>query len=684
MSLKEIPVEYIPGIGPARKRDLESLGIHTVEDLLHYYPFRYEDRTLIDAEALADGMRVTVRGVVNGAASVRFKGRRTTLRVPFTTDRNVHLTAVWFNQPYLKEQLFPGRALTITGKYDAKRRSIVVSSHEWNKQAEAVHSGRVVPVYRVRGELTTKQLRSFILHALDAYQAQIIDPIPFSIRQKYKLLDRAEAIRLMHFPKDGNSVKQARRRLIFEEFFLFQCSLQAFRYLHRAENKGIAHPCKGTEVREFLDTLPFELTEAQQRVCKEIIYDLRSPIAMTRLVQGDVGSGKTVIAFLAMYLMKCDQYQSALMVPTEILAEQHYRSALSILDKLGCKGALLTGRLRETQKRDILQKLACGELDYVIGTHALLEENVQFKQLGLVITDEQHRFGVGQRGIFRQKGHNPDVLFMSATPIPRTMAMTLFGDLDVSMIDQMPAGRIPIKTYWFTPDREQECLRLVRKELAKGRQAYIVCPLIEESEHVEDVESARQVYERMIEELAGFEVGLMHGKLTSTDKEQVMESFLAGTIQALVSTTVIEVGVNVPNATVMVIYNAERFGLSTLHQLRGRVGRGEHASYCMLLADPQTQTGRERMRAMVETTDGFVLAEKDLQLRGPGEFFGFRQSGLPEFKIGDIVADVRVMQVARQEVATLLQDPSFWILPEYQGIIEYLKKQQVLESPIQD
>jgi ATP-dependent DNA helicase RecG len=684
MNLSEIPVDHIPGIGPARKRDLAGLGIHTVQDLLEYYPFRYEDRQVVDAGALTDGMRVTVRGVVNGPAGVRWKGNKTTLVVPFMTERNVHLTAVWFNQPYLKEQLVPGRGLTITGKYDAKRRSIVVSGYEWQKAAEPVHSGRVVPVYRVRGELTTKQLRSFIKHALDLHADQIVDPIPYSIRQKYRLLGRPEAIRTMHFPKDGESLKQARRRLVFEEFFLFQCKLQAFRYLHRSEKRGIPHACRGEDVQRFLAALPFALTDAQRRVCKELIYDLRAPVAMTRLLQGDVGSGKTVVAFLAMYLMKCDQYQSAMMVPTEILAEQHYREALKLLEPLDCKIGLLTGGLRESEKRELLQQIASGEVEIVIGTHALLEDPIAFRNLGLVVTDEQHRFGVGQRSLFRQKGHNPDVLFMSATPIPRTMAMTLFGDLDVSTLDQKPEGRIPVKTHWVTPDREPECLRFVRQELAKGRQAYIVCPLIEESEAVEEVEAATTVFARMQEELAGFQVGLMHGKLAGHEKERVMQAFVAGTVQALVTTTVIEVGVNVPNATVMVIYNADRFGLAQLHQLRGRVGRGEHASYCLLIANPQTQTGRERMRAMVETTDGFVLAEKDLQLRGPGEFFGFRQSGLPEFKLGDIVQDVRVMEVARQEVSSLLKDPSFWILPEYRELVDYLKQQQVLQSPIQD
>ncbi|UOF89212.1 ATP-dependent DNA helicase RecG [Fodinisporobacter ferrooxydans] len=684
MRVSELPVTHLAGVGPVRQRDLASLEIFTIEDLLLYYPFRYEDRQLAEPALYTDGARITVRGVVNGMPSLRYRGRKATLVVPVLSDQNVSISAVWFNQPYLKEQMAPGRNITITGKYDARRRSVTVAQHDWHKPSDSIHSGRVVPMYRIRGELTQKILRTLISQALKQYTAQLEDILPFSIRKKYQLMERVDAVRSMHFPKDGQELKQAKRRLIFEEFFLFQCQLQAFRYMHRYENKGIAHPCKGDDVRKFLEHLPFSLTSAQERACKEIIYDMRAKEAMTRLLQGDVGSGKTVIAFLAMHLMKCDGYQSALMVPTEILAEQHVQSAKSLFREFDCNIALLTGSMKESERRKVLAGLMAGDIDIVIGTHALLEERVSFARLGLVITDEQHRFGVGQRAIFRQKGHSPDVLFMSATPIPRTMAMTLFGDLDVSVIDQMPAGRVPIRTHWITQEREDDCIRLMRKELAKGRQAYIVCPLIDESTQLEDVESATLVYERMCEELAGFQVGLMHGKLSGQEKEQVMRSYLANQLQVLVSTTVIEVGVNVPNATVMVIYNAERFGLAQLHQLRGRVGRSNLQSYCILLANPQTQTGRERMRAMVETTNGFVLAEKDLQLRGPGEFFGFRQSGLPEFRLGDLVSDIRIMEVAQKEVAALLRDPGFWLHPEYQGLLQFLKQTNVLMAPLQD
>ena len=366
------------------------------------------------------------------------------------------------------------------------------------------------------------------------------------------------------------------------------------------------------------------------------------------------------------------------MVPTEILAEQHFRAAQELLEPLGCRVGLLVGSQKEKERRAVLAEMESGELDVVIGTHALLEEGVKFRSLSVVITDEQHRFGVEQRSIFRQKGHAPDVLFMSATPIPRTLAMSVFGDLDVSVVDELPAGRQPIQTYWITPDKEERALRLIRSELVKGRQAYIVCPLVEESEKVEGVVNATDLYEMLKDWFAGYEVGLMHGKLKASDKEDVMRRFTKNEIQVLVSTTVIEVGVNVPNSTVMMVYNAERFGLAQLHQLRGRIGRGEHASTCILMSKPDTEAGLERMKAMVATQDGFVLAEKDLHLRGPGEFFGVRQSGIPEFKLGDLLQDAKIMEVARAEVQESLRSPDFWTMPAYQPLVQYLKREKVL------
>jgi ATP-dependent DNA helicase RecG len=498
------------------------------------------------------------------------------------------------------------------------------------------------------------------------------------LRSKYRLIDRRTAIQQIHFPKDGEHLHQARRRLIFEEFFLFQLKLQAFRYIHRHEQPGVAHKVPEDALERFAAVLPFAMTGAQRRVIQEVARDMQSQVPMNRLVQGDVGSGKTLLAFYALYLAFLSGHQGAIMVPTEILAEQHFRAARQILEPLGLNLVLLTGSQREKERREALARLASGEAHAAIGTHALLEEAVTFRSLSVVVTDEQHRFGVEQRSIFRQKGHAPDVLFMSATPIPRTLAMSVFGDLDVSIVDELPAGRQPIQTYWITPDKEERALRFIRNELVKGRQAYVVCPLVEESEKVEGVVNATDLYHLLREWFAGFEVGLLHGKLKAAEKDAIMRDFTAGRLHVLVATTVIEVGVNVPNATVMMVYNAERFGLAQLHQLRGRVGRGEHASACILMSKPDTEAGQERMKAMVSTQDGFVLAEKDLHLRGPGEFFGVRQSGIPEFKIGDLLQDAKIMEVARGEVQALIRDPDFWTLPAYAMLVDFLKQEKVL------
>lgn len=679
MSADTLSVSILPGVGPQRQRTLGLLGIETIADLLTYYPFRYEDRNAKAGRELADGARVTVRVTVDGMPGVKYRGKRaSTTMVPVVTEDVRRLHAVWFNQPYVKDQLKPGRKMTITGKYDAKRRSISVAHHDFVVAGETVHSDRIVPVYEVKADITPKILRNLLAHAVKTYGEQVDELLPMILRQKYKLLDRCPALQQIHFPKDGEHLHQARRRLVFEEFFLFQLKLQAFRWLHRHEQPGVSHPIPEEALATFAERLPFAMTGAQRRVAGEIVRDMQSPVPMNRLVQGDVGSGKTVLAFLALYAAKVCGHQGALMVPTEILAEQHYRAAQELLEPLGCRVGMLVGSQKEKERRQVLAEMESGELDVVIGTHALLEEGVRFRSLSVVITDEQHRFGVEQRSIFRQKGHAPDVLFMSATPIPRTLAMSVFGDLDVSVVDELPAGRQPIQTYWITPDKEERALRFIRGELVKGRQAYIVCPLVEESEKVEGVVNATALYEMLKDWFAGYEVGLMHGKLKAAEKEDVMRRFTKNEIQVLVSTTVIEVGVNVPNSTAMMVYNAERFGLAQLHQLRGRVGRGEHASSCILMSKPDTDAGLERMKAMVATQDGFVLAEKDLHLRGPGEFFGVRQSGIPEFKLGDLLLDAKIMEVARGEVQECLRSADFWTLPAFQPLVQYLKREKVL------
>ncbi|WP_081857294.1 ATP-dependent DNA helicase RecG [Tumebacillus flagellatus] len=679
LDLTATPISVLPGVGPQRLKTLALLGIQTVHDLLEYFPFRYEDRNAQPGRELADGTRVTVRVIVDGMAGVKYKGRRnSTTIVPVVTEDYKRLHAVWFNQPYLKDQLIPGRKLTITGKYDERRRSIAVATHDFVVAGETVHSDRIVPVYNVKADITPKLLRNLLSSALKKYGDDVPERLPQVLRQRYKLIDRRHAMKEIHFPTNGDGLHQARRRLIFEEFFLFQLKLQAFRWLHRHEQPGVEHQIPEDLLEQFCKRLPFAMTGAQRRVAHEVVRDMTQRVPMNRLIQGDVGSGKTILAFLALFIAVASGHQGAILVPTEILAEQHFRAAVDLLEPLGCRIGLLIGSQKDRERRDVLAKIADGEINVVIGTHALLEEGVQFKSLSVVVTDEQHRFGVEQRAIFRQKGHAPDVLFMSATPIPRTLAMSVFGDLDVSIVDELPAGRQPIQTYWVTPDKEERALRFVRNELVKGRQAYIVTPLVEESEKIEGVVNATDLYLMLKEWFAGYEVGLLHGKLRPAEKEEVMRKFTNNEIQVLVSTTVIEVGVNVPNATAMMVYNAERFGLAQLHQLRGRVGRGEHASSCILMSKPDTEAGQERMKAMVATQDGFVLAEKDLHLRGPGEFFGVRQSGIPEFKIGDLLQDAKIMEVARQEVQQLIAAPDFWTLPAFQPLVEFLKSEKVL------
>ncbi|MDB5085554.1 MAG: ATP-dependent helicase RecG, partial [Bacilli bacterium] len=672
-------VTLLPGVGPSRERDLARLGIFTLYELLMYFPFRYEDRTHRAPILLQDGERLTLRAKVSGTPVLRYKGRKSTLSVPFLTEESFPITAVWFNQSFLKEQMLLGRSAYLTGKYDGKRRTLTVSHYELHVE-ETVHAGRMVPIYEVKGDLTPKVFRALISAALKKYVHEFPELLPARITARFKLIPFQEALQAVHLPKSEQDIHQSRRRLIFEEFFLFQLRLQAFRLLHRTEQPGVAHPVRGQDLEQFLRLLPFELTGAQKKAAREVITEMRSPTPMNRLLQGDVGSGKTVIAFLAIYAAYCSQHQSALLVPTEILAEQHAAAAKNMLKPLGMEIALLTGSSTAKERDKIFSGLEEGTIHAVIGTHALLEKGVSFHALSLVITDEQHRFGVSQRGLFRQKGYHPDVLFLSATPIPRTLAMTLFGDMDVTVMDELPAGRKPIETVWLSPDQEVQVIEELRRELAKGRQAYVVAPLIEESDKLEDVTDAESLAVRISDLLAGFRVGLMHGRLRSQDKEELMRQFSSGELQALVATTVIEVGVDVPNATFMVIYNADRFGLAQLHQLRGRVGRGQHASKCFLLAYAKTDSGRERMKAMVSSQNGFVLAEKDLELRGPGEFFGLKQSGLPEFKIGNIVEDAAIMRAARQTAASLVSEDDFWLLPEYRSLVDYLRSQQVLSQ----
>ncbi|MNU75220.1 ATP-dependent DNA helicase RecG [compost metagenome] len=471
--------------------------------------------------------------------------------------------------------------------------------------------------------------------------------------------------------------------MVYEELFLFQLKLQAYRAMNHERMDGVQHTVDNATVREFVRSLPFELTDAQKKVELEILKDMRSPFCMNRLLQGDVGSGKTVIAAIALYAAVKSGCQGAFMVPTEILAEQHVRSLTKLFEPFGITVGLLTGSVTGRRRKDLLAALQMGLIDVVVGTHALIQEEVYFRSLSLVVTDEQHRFGVNQRSILRRKGFNPDVLTMTATPIPRTLAITAFGDMDVSTLSERPKGRKPISSYWVKHDKMDRVLGFISREIGQGRQAYLICPLIEESEKL-DVQNAIDLYVSMSQAFPDFKVGLLHGRMTAAEKEEVMREFYANEVQLLVSTTVVEVGVDVPNATLMIIMDADRFGLSQLHQLRGRVGRGEHASYCVLIADPKSEVGQERMKVMTDTDDGFEVARRDLELRGPGDFFGTKQSGVPEFRIADMVSDFAVLEAAREDAASLVGEEAFWTSPVYSPLRHYLQREQILQGELID
>ncbi|MGO4887820.1 ATP-dependent DNA helicase RecG [Anaerobacillus sp. MEB173] len=670
------PVTAIKGIGEEKANELESLRIYTIKDLLEYFPYRYEDYRLKDLADTKHDERVTIVGKVHSEPSLRYFGKKKSrLTVRVLTGRYL-ITATFFNRPYAKKQLTLGSEITLTGKWDQHRMTITVSDY---KSGPYERKQQYEPVYSVAGNITVKGLKRMILLAMQQYGQYIEEILPERFILKYKLISRKEAVKRLHFPVDFEDAKQARRRMIYEELLLFQLKMQALRKGNRENKQGVKQQFELAEIKSFIKDLPFPLTKAQQRVVNEILTDMTSPYRMNRLLQGDVGSGKTVVAAICLYAAIKSGFQGALMVPTEILAEQHYESLQQLLNPFDINLSLLTSSIKGKKRRELLALLEKGEIDLLIGTHALIQDEVNFRKLGLVITDEQHRFGVEQRRVLREKGEQPDVLFMTATPIPRTMAISLFGDMDVSTIDELPAGRKPIETYWAKHDMLERVLHFIDKELQKGRQAYVICPLIEESEKL-DLQNAIDVHATLQQFFTSYRVGLMHGRLHSAEKDEVMSAFSRNDIQILVSTTVVEVGVNVPNATMMVIYDAERFGLSQLHQLRGRVGRGSEQSYCILLADPKSETGKERMRIMTETNDGFVLSQKDLELRGPGDFFGYKQSGMPEFKIADLVHDYRALEVARQDAAELIASTAFWQENQYVYLRHYLENEGILEG----
>lgn len=619
LALNQIEVKNITGVSAQKQSELHAFGVFTVKDLLEYYPFRYEDyrpRTLSETK---HGDKVTVEAKVIGIPVLQRFGGKSRLSCKMVAEPWM-FTATWFNRHYVREQLTVGREIVLTGKWDQKRNQITVTDYEFPDRGEG-KTGTLQPVYSVGGKITQSWIRKVINQGLQQYGDLIPEILPYSIMREYDFMPRKRAIATIHRPEDTREGQQGRRRMVYEELFLFQLKMQAFRVLNRGRMDGVVHTVDNATVRQFVRSLPFELTDAQKRVELEILHDLRSPYCMNRLLQGDVGSGKTVLAAVALFATVRSGFQGALMVPTEILAEQHMRSLTRMFEPFGITVGLLTGSVTGRKRKELLASLQMGMLDIVVGTHALIQEDVFFRDLGLVVTDEQHRFGVNQRGVLRRKGYNPDVLTMTATPIPRTLAISVFGDMDVSTLSERPKGRVPITSYWVKHDLMDRVLNLIKREIDLGRQAYLICPLIEESEKL-DVQNVIDLHIQMSQAFPSYKVGLLHGKMTPAEKDEVMRAFYNNELQLLVSTTVVEVGVDVPNATLMIIMDADRFGLSQLHQLRGRVGRGRHASFCVLVADPKSEIGRERMTAMTDTDDGFEISRRDLELRGPGDFLG--------------------------------------------------------------
>lgn len=656
-------IQYVKGVGPKKKVELNRLGIKTVYDLLTYYPRTYEDQSVLTKIAdLKAGCQATVAGVIVNVSDRQGGRRGMTIITALIGDGSGFLQITWFNQKYLKKQLKPGSRVFVTGKvsyaYGGRGQfamSQLASFQILGEADEAETLTGIMPVYGATEKLNQKFFRK-IIKELFASELEVEEIIVEPIKAKYNLLNRFESLKNIHFPENFTELKIARARLAFEELYMIQCGLLLLKKRVQEKKSGVRHLADSNLLKQVLTALPFKLTHDQAKTWQEIKHDMESSVPMRRLVQGDVGSGKTVIALLALVKTVENGYQGALMAPTEILASQHYESFQKLLSDFGIRVGFLSGRLTKKKREEMYALLAEQKIDIVIGTHALIQEGVHFAKLGLVVTDEQHRFGIDQRAELEKKGElTPDVLVMTATPIPRTMTLTVYGDLDVSLIQELPPGRQPIRTFVRTPDRRELIYQYVLTQLKAGRQAYVVCPLIEMNEE-SDLPSAEEVYDELrFGIFQGVPCGLVHGRMKSAEKEQIMQAFYEDKIKLLVATTVIEVGVNVPNASIMVIEHAERFGLAQLHQLRGRIGRGEYKSYCILVSDMKTENAKERLKIMATTSDGFKLAEADLKMRGPGQFFGTLQHGLPDLKIADVLGDMDILFKAREAAEETLQ-----------------------------
>ena len=657
----EQSVQYVKGVGPKKNKALNRLGIETLYDLLTHYPRRYEDRTNIKkiADAVA-GETETVAGQIQQVSESMPRRGLKILKVSIT-DGSGMMYLTWFNQPFLKAKMKPGLKIFVTGKvayaYGGQgcKEMHAINSYEFAGSDAESMKAEFLPVYGATDELSQKFLRDIMQVALTETEP-VPDSLPERICQQYQFLSHQEAVEKIHFPETAEDITKARERLAFEELYIIQCGLLLLKKKYREQQEGIQHLPNSSLLKKIYKQIPFALTQDQQNVWQEICRDMEKSLPMRRLVQGDVGSGKTIIAALALAKTIENGFQGILMAPTEILASQHFDSMKKLFEPCGVRVGLLSGKLTAKQRAVARQAAAEGTLDLVIGTHALIQEDVCFARPGLVVTDEQHRFGIRQRAVLEEKGERlPDVLVMTATPIPRTMTLTVYGDLDVSIIRQLPPGRKPVRTFVRKPDKRNAIYQFVYDEIQKGRQAYVVCPLIEVSETI-DVQSAQEVYEELQQGvLKNVSCALVHGRLSPKEKELLMDGFYKNKIKVLVATTVIEVGVNVPNASIMVIEGAERFGLAQLHQLRGRIGRGGYQSYCILISKGKTENSRERLKIMERSHSGFELAEEDLRLRGPGQFFGSLQHGLPDLKIADVLGDLDILRKARDAALQTIQ-----------------------------
>jgi len=672
--LNEIPVRYVKGVGPARAEILARLDIATVEDLLYHFPRRYEDRSHFNPiNKVKVGEYATIKGEV--LTSGLRRGRGLALFKMAVGDESGVIYAVWFNQPYMQKVFKSGDKVVLYGKVQPQRlgkveryKDVQITNPEFEiikgegeesaSSMELIHTGRIVPIYPLTEGISQRGMRSVIKNLLDRYLEDVVEFLSSDIRARNKLPELKQALLNIHFPESEDLRKLAYERIVFDEFFVLQVALAQRRAKIKGSEGGIAHKAGGELLGSFRSVIPFELTEAQEKAVSDIEKDMVSTKPMNRLLEGDVGSGKTIVAAHALVLTVSNGHQGALMAPTEILAQQHFMNLNKLLSPLGINIVLLTNSVVDEARDDAKRMIEEGRANIIVGTHALIEEEIKFKDLGLAVVDEQHKFGVDQRAQLKKKGSNPDMLFMTATPIPRTLAMSLYGDLDLSVLDEMPKGRIPPKAYWVGEERREGIYKFIAQEVVGGSQAFIVYPLIEKGKK-EDLKAATDMYEKFKDDIfPKFKVGLIHGRLDNEEKERVMAGFKSGKVQILVSTTVIEVGIDNPNVSVMLIENPERFGLSQLHQLRGRIGRGNQRSYCILLSDTESDEAKKRLKALINTTSGFNIAEEDLQLRGPGEFFGTRQHGLPELRYANLVANVKQLEIARKEAfESVSRDP---------------------------